>query len=196
MQGIVFDLDETLFDRNASVEKLSGVLWNQYLSNAELPLSQFIQQVVGIDQHGYVARSEFFDSMLRAFKDVLPMKNAIEYSFYDQVRQAPVVVDQVIKVLTRLREKNIPIGVVTNGGTIGQKLKLENSGLQDLIDVVVISGEFGVKKPDPTIYIEAASKLDIDVKESWFVGDNSINDVWGSKQVGFKSAWIALGRQC
>jgi FMN phosphatase YigB (HAD superfamily) len=49
----------------------------------------------------------------------------------------------------------VPIGVVTNGSAKAQKAKITNSCLDRLIDVVVVSESFGVKKPSPELDVYA-----------------------------------------
>jgi len=68
------------------------------------------------------------------------------------------------------------------------------TGFLPLLDVVLISDYFGVKKPDASICNIAIDGLGIEPTESWFVGDHPLNDIWGSKQVGFNAAWVHSNR--
>lgn len=54
-----------------------------------------------------------------------------------------------------------------------------------LFDAVVISGEVGMRKPDPQIYLMAASKLGLSPEECVFVDDFQVN-VAGAEAVGMK----------
>lgn len=54
---------------------------------------------------------------------------------------------------------------------------------QDLFDAAVISGEVGLAKPDPEIYLLTATKLDLEPGECVFVDDLAIN-VRGAAEAG------------
>jgi epoxide hydrolase-like predicted phosphatase len=48
-------------------------------------------------------------------------------------------------------------------------------GWDELFDAVVISGEVGLRKPDPEIYALAAERLGVPAEETVFVDDLSTN---------------------
>jgi len=194
MRGIVFDLDETLIDRSLAVTNFAGLLWAEYLSDSAEPEESFIERVRHLDGHGYTPREQFFGLMWDKFSDAVPSRSVIEESFYEQVWETPQLAEGVVDCLSRLQKNRIPLAIVTNGSTKAQQAKIKHSGIRDFFVTIVVSEAFGVKKPDPSIYQEAASKLKAAPADCWFVGDHPVNDVWGSKQVGYHSAWIHLDR--
>ena len=194
MRGVIFDLDETLIDRSLAVTNFADLLWAEYLSHQESSPASFIDKVHALDGHGYTPREMFFELMWENLSDAVPSKLVIEESFYEQVWETPILADGVIDCLSLLHKDQIPLAIVTNGSTMAQEAKIKHSGIQDYFMAIVVSEEFGVKKPDPSIYEEAASKLYVNPKDCWFVGDHPVNDVWGSKQVGYHSAWVHLHR--
>ncbi|MBO6563782.1 MAG: HAD family hydrolase [Pseudomonadales bacterium] len=194
MKAVVFDLDETLIDRSSAVTRFAERLWESNLSNGELSQIDFVNDVHLKDRHGYTPRDEFFTLMWEAYSKAFTSKSTIEDAFYDQVWETPVLAEGVIEWLSRLRELNIPLGIVSNGSTRAQQAKIKHSGIGDYFSVTIVSEAFGVKKPDPTIYQSAADQLGLSAHECWFVGDHPVNDVWGSKQVGFQTAWVHLNR--
>jgi putative hydrolase of the HAD superfamily len=194
MKGILFDLDETLIDRNRAVEIFAVNLWQESFTKKQISQSSFLEQVIELDQYGYTPRPEFFDSMLRCFPEALTSGPILERLFYEQVWETPVLADGVLNHLSHLQQEGIPLGLVTNGSSKAQSSKIENSGLVKYFDVVLVSEDFGVKKPDPSIYLEASNRLGVKPVDCWFVGDHPVNDIWGSKQVFFRSAWVHLNR--
>jgi putative hydrolase of the HAD superfamily len=62
-------------------------------------------------------------------------------------------------------------------------------GIQNFFDVILISEEQGIKKPDPEIFWRAVDKLGITPEESIFVGDHPLNDVQASQSIGMKDIW-------
>jgi HAD superfamily hydrolase (TIGR01509 family) len=55
--------------------------------------------------------------------------------------------------------------------------------LREIFDAIVISGEVGLRKPEPEIYRYTARKLDVPAEECVFIDDFSVN-VEGAEAVG------------
>ena len=98
-------------------------------------------------------------------------------------------------LLRDLRGAGFPIGVVTNGPTEGQWDKLRRTGVADLVDAAAVSQEFGVNKPDPSIFRHALAIIGAEPSETIFVGDNPVNDIGGANGAGMRTAWIRHGRE-
>lgn len=96
----------------------------------------------------------------------------------------------VLPALNRLRSSHARIGLITNGAANVQRAKLEATGLIDAFDPLVISGEAGVRKPDPAIFEHALALAGETPEEAWFVGDNLWHDVQAAKDSGLRAAWI------
>ena len=86
------------------------------------------------------------------------------------------------------------LAIVTNGIPDVQREKLVRTGLDRQVDVVVVSGELGVGKPDPRIYEAALHGVGATADEALMVGDSFARDVAGAQAVGIRAAWIADGR--
>jgi putative hydrolase of the HAD superfamily len=57
----------------------------------------------------------------------------------------------------------------------------------------VWSFEVGLAKPDPEIYIEAIRRLQVDVSETWFIGDGMHEELSGAERAGlraFRALWF------
>ena len=195
MQAVIFDLDQTLIDRSLAVKRFSEVLWQEFLAETGGSFSTFLSQVQALDGNGYVPREDFFESMMRTFPQKFPSRKIVEGLFHIQLRNTPPLADGVVEVLSKLQKMNIALGIVTNGSAEAQQAKISNSGLDSFIDAVIISESLGTNKPAPSIYEAVISRLQIDPNHSWFVGDHPVNDIWGSKQLGFSTAWIHLNDQ-
>ena len=98
-------------------------------------------------------------------------------------------------MLRRFRDKGVPVGVVTNGGSETQWGKLRNTGIADLVTACVVSEEFGAWKPDPAIFEHALKLIGAEAESTVFVGDNSEHDILGAIGVGMRTAWMSLGRE-
>jgi putative hydrolase of the HAD superfamily len=76
-----------------------------------------------------------------------------------------------VEVLRTLRERGVPVGVVSN---IGWDLRpvFRAHGLDRYIDTYVLSFEHGIQKPDPRLFAMACEALGADPRETLMVGDD------------------------
>jgi len=87
-----------------------------------------------------------------------------------------------------------PVGLLTNGSSDLQRLKLDQAGLAGAFGTVVVSGEVGVGKPQPAVFGLALERLGADAGASVMVGDSWERDVEGGLAAGMTAVWIAAGR--
>ena len=191
--GVLFDLDETLIDRSASIRVYAADFWSKHAPRIELDQAAFIARFVAMDGNGYVPRPEFFERLAQEFAGVGLDAAAIEAHYLETVWQAPLLIDGALDGLAGLAAAGVPVGIVSNGRSVVQRRKLENTGIGKVVDAAFISEEVGVKKPDPAIFLAACEGLDIDPGASWFVGDHPLLDIEGSKAQGFRAIWVQRG---
>jgi putative hydrolase of the HAD superfamily len=86
------------------------------------------------------------------------------------------------------------LGLLTNGPSDIQRLKLAGSGLAGCFDAVVISGEVGLGKPDPTVFADVLTRLGVEPEDAVMVGDSWERDVVGALGAGVAAVWVAGGR--
>ncbi len=188
-EAIIFDLDETLVDRRGSLDIYAELLWREFRDATSLDAETFICKFHELDGNGRVPRRELFRRLDdQVFTGV--GTDVISDHFANNAWLEPLLFADVIKSLRQFSALGFRLGIVTNGSSASQRAKLEHSGLHNEVETWVISEELGVKKPDPLIYLEVAHRLKIDPARSWFVGDDPVSDVWGPRQVGFRSVWL------
>lgn len=80
------------------------------------------------------------------------------------------------------------LGVITNGPSLVQRPKLEALRYRDYFEerMVFVSGEFGARKPDPSIFQAAAKAAGADPQECVMVGDALQFDM-PAKALGFRT---------
>ena len=88
-----------------------------------------------------------------------------------------------------------PVALVTNGPPDIQRLKLEQTGLADHFSAVVISGELGLGKPDPEVFMHAVGSLGVRPQDAVMVGDSWERDIEGALGAGLSAIWISHGRE-
>jgi putative hydrolase of the HAD superfamily len=75
------------------------------------------------------------------------------------------------EVLQALRERGVPVGVVSNIGWDPRPV-FRAHGLDRWIDAYVLSYEHGVQKPDPQLFAVACEALGADPRKTVMVGDD------------------------
>jgi putative hydrolase of the HAD superfamily len=208
VQAIFFDLDDTLLDddrcwraavsltcnelalRYPSVDRV--VLETSYLENSARLWAGF-----GNAPRTASGSSAARDLRLAVWQTVLdgcgvdPPDLAGEAvdAYERHRRETYACFADVRPVIQRLRER-LRLAVITNGPSEGQREKLDITGLTPFLDVVVVSSDLGVGKPDAAIFRFALDQLGLDPPCVWHVGDSLVNDVGGARNAGLGSVWL------
>jgi putative hydrolase of the HAD superfamily len=110
--------------------------------------------------------------------------------FPQERRNLPFVYEETFRILDALKG-NYQLLLLTNGSPDLQKTKLSiTPELAPYFDHIVISGDFGRGKPDPSIFEHALSRMSLKKDEVIMVGDNLMTDILGANRAGIKSVWI------
>ena len=110
-------------------------------------------------------------------------------TFQSHRRQLHIVYSDVEGVLKQLQQ-SYKLALVTNGSSDLQREKLEGSRLGRYFDIVIISGDLGIRKPDPRIFSTVIDRLGVSVEMAVMVGNSLESDIAGAQQVGIKSVWL------
>jgi putative hydrolase of the HAD superfamily len=96
---------------------------------------------------------------------------------------------EVPKVLAEIKKLGLRIGCISNTQSVTQvPLTLERYGIREYFDPVVLSSVYGRRKPDPSIFYQAARLANSPTGACAYIGDKISRDVLGSKRAGFKLA--------
>ena len=204
VQGILFDIDDTLVDLEFS------------MTTALRDVSEHL--LPGLDQAGWEKfgrifaheTTHYFDRYLAGeltFNEqrLLRGRAALGHFGVDlgegeeahnwltsYARLQPGYVrpfDDVEPLLDALDAAGIPYGAVSNNVHDYQRAKLDSAGLQR-IRLLVGTDTVGVPKPDPAIYLEGVRLLGIPAAETLFVGDNPLLDAEGATAAGLIGVWL------
>lgn len=120
------------------------------------------------------------------------LDNAIE-EFFKFFRQHLTAYPETISVLGSLRQRGIPIGVLTDV-PYGMPRKfverdLMDGGIFGLVNVLLTSVDVGARKPEPAGYAALASRLKVAPDEMLYVG-NEPKDVTGALRAGMSAALV------
>lgn len=99
------------------------------------------------------------------------------------------------KTLEAVLQKGIKIGIVTSTPRQSMAVKLHplvNSGINDLIEIIITADDAPRKKPAADPLIEACKRLDILPEDCMYVGD-SCTDIQAGKAAGMKTVGVLTG---
>jgi putative hydrolase of the HAD superfamily len=197
---LLFDLDDTLCDyASARALRLRIAFSLDLASGQDQPvgrdLDRMIVESLAMHPHG----TDHFPELFRRFGVGDPTVADAAADWYRRNRfHGLALFDDTAAVLSALRDARRlaggtagrRIGVITNGPTEVQRAKVELLGIEDLVDFVIISDEFGAAKPDPTIFREALRLGESAAAEAVFVGDSIEHDMAGARASGIRAIWM------
>jgi len=115
---------------------------------------------------------------------------AVELEYWKaSMRMAPE--PGIRTTLDALRERRLPMGVVSNATFSGDVLawELARHGLDRYFRFVMSSADYGLRKPNPLLILTAVGKLDLPPADVWFVGDKPDKDTAGARAAGLTGIW-------
>ncbi|MGH1382809.1 MAG: pyrimidine 5'-nucleotidase [Shewanella xiamenensis] len=189
---VLFDADETLFYFDAfeglklmftgfgveftqadfeEYQRVNKPLWVAYqdgkISAAELQTIRFEPWAARLNVSPQILNSAFLAAMAEI---CAPLPGARE-------------------LLSALQGK-AKLGIITNGFTELQTVRLQRTGLQHHFDILVISEKVGIAKPDVGIFEHALELMGRPAREQvLMVGDNPHSDIQGGINAGIHTCW-------
>jgi putative hydrolase of the HAD superfamily len=101
-------------------------------------------------------------------------------------RKRLVAFPQTREILTELKPRH-SLAVVSDAQSAYGLAELRAVGLADYFTSIIISGDYGYRKPDPRLFQSALTELQVSPGEAIFVGNDRFRDVLGARQVGMKT---------
>ncbi len=96
---------------------------------------------------------------------------------------------EVPEVLQAIRQMGLKIGLISNVNSRGQVPdNLDLYGIRDYFNTIVLSSEYGRRKPDPAIFHYAARLTNVPTGECAYIGDRVARDILGARKAGYRLA--------
>lgn len=92
---------------------------------------------------------------------------------------------EVMAIVEELRERGVRLFVLSNSSAETVPTSTDAVGALARFDDVLLSGEVGIVKPDPEIYLCARQRFELDPDRTWFVDDSQAN-VDAAASVGWR----------
>jgi putative hydrolase of the HAD superfamily len=100
-----------------------------------------------------------------------------------------ILLPHASEVIRQLFNWGYRLGVISNTISAEQTPDfLNENGLMDFFETIVLSCNFGKRKPDPSIFSEATTYMGVDPKNCAYVGDQYAKDIIGSHNAGFSES--------
>ncbi|MFX1590820.1 MAG: TIGR02253 family HAD-type hydrolase [Promethearchaeota archaeon] len=199
-----FDLDDCLFDSTGLSDKarIKGI---DAMINLGLDIDRekailLIKEIV--EEYGSNS-SRHYDYFIRRLNEI----EKLSISFIDQYKYIAAAVmayhaqkikyiklyDDVLPCLKKLKNLSIKTAIITDGIPIKQYEKILRLNIEDMIDLVVISDEIGIRKPNPKLFSFFLKKFGVNGKETIYIGDNIYKDIVPANLNNIHSIYIHRG---
>ncbi len=184
IEAVLFDLWNTLAyfpsanSMTAEQERLFGK-----------EVSQKIQEIF-VAGHRYPMTT---DEFLEKIQTIAPLDDAnkeFERSFFEL--NDYTLYPDTIPTLAWLKEHGFKIGLISNCVT-GTREQLDDLGIAQYCDAIVLSFEAGFMKPEADIFVQALREIDVQPADAIMVGDKVWQDMEGAQSAGIKG--ILLDRE-
>lgn len=94
-------------------------------------------------------------------------------------------------VLDELQRQALQLGVISNASDADDVNRLiDASGLRAYFDPILISAEFGRRKPDPSLFTTVLQAWSLRPDEVVMIGDTLSHDILGAQEVGLRQIWL------
>ena len=87
------------------------------------------------------------------------------------------------EVLDALRER-YPLALVTDAQSAYARGELHRVGLLGYFDPIVVSGDYGYRKPDRRLFQAALDGMNVAAENAMYVGNDMHRDIFGAREAG------------
>ncbi len=167
-------------ERQAFAEKFDEII-SEYYRNREIDL---IERPVEENLKKTLAFFTIENTPLPILEDAVK-------SMYTFTEASWKIEPDTDETLTKLKEMGYRLAIISNASNVPDLNRLiDNHNLRHYFEMVVISAEEGIRKPDPAIFSRTLEKLAVKPENAVMIGDTLPADVLGARKAGIISVWI------
>ena len=186
VKAVFFDFDDTLQSRKAAYRLYCERFLDRYFPRDDREeRKNKLYEMEALVDGGYKDREVYFPELIRLWKwkNHPPLQELCD-SFNNEYGKRVVMLNGAVETVKELKRRGYILGMITNGVSTLQNMKLDTAGIRGLFDVCVVSGDIGIYKPEPGIFEEALRLAGVDAGEAVYIGDHPVNDVEGALGAG------------
>ena len=199
-----FDLDDCLYNSTglSQIARIKGIdamisLGLKIDRQEALLLLQEVVKEYGSNSPNhydyFIRRLNQYENYSISFIEKVRYIAAAVMAYHAQKIKLITLYDDVKSCLEKLKESSIKTAIITDGIPVKQYEKILRLGIDDLIDLVVISDEIGIRKPNPKLFSYCLNKFKVKGRETIYVGDNIYKDIFPAKLNDIHSVYIHRG---
>ena len=196
--NFLFDLYGTLADIKTDEEMQSlwfGFAWLLGESDIKKVKDEYLDIC---KKHADAREHKFVEfDLLLVFEEMLENRNTDKSKAHALAREFRLLSRQklrlfpcIVDILKGLKERGAGVYLVSNAQACFTRDEINELGITELFDGILISSEAGVKKPDRAIFCKAAELFGISLDNCVYVGNDLHDDVLGAHGAGLKTVYI------
>lgn len=204
IKAVFFDINDTVVNHSQaqriSIRKMSALLGGQKKEEFTKIWNEVAKRYWDLFEEKKIT---FEEQRLRRIKEVWHYFNAelsakqieLYAKHYTTYYEEALVVNPDLKVVIELlHADNIPIGIISNGHGPLQRSRLKAARIESYFknELIFISDEVGLAKPNQRIFELAEKAAGVGPSEIVFYGDDFKNDIEPAKKRGWKTIKVTL----
>jgi putative hydrolase of the HAD superfamily len=205
VDGVLFDIDDTLVDTRGAFGHALSALARHYLPDLPPERDPELVTVWRADVGGHYAaytrgEVDFVAQRMTRANELHahfggPVLDAAAFAVWDEVFQAEFADAwsahaDVDAVLDTLLAAGLAVGALSNASVELQTVKLARVALLERVPMLVGVDTLGFGKPDPRVFLEACRRLGTAPERTAYVGDELDVDAVASREAGLLGVWV------
>jgi putative hydrolase of the HAD superfamily len=211
VKGIIFDINGTLTDIKTDewhddvYRVISNLLSYQGISLNPSIIKNLYFQMVKEQRVAYGRPHPEFDA-IGIFREIVK-QHATHFTRglpAEKLEQLPRLLAETHRAASRFRLQLYPgvedtlrqlhqkyrLAIISDGQTAYAIPELNAVGLSIFFDPIIISGDFGYRKPDQRLFTAALTAMGMSPTEVLFVGNDMYRDIYGAQKYGMKTVFF------
>jgi HAD superfamily hydrolase (TIGR01549 family) len=189
LRAVIFDLDDTLHDKSATLQAVARRLHADHALSAEsVMLDDWISEFVALNNLR-IEKAEVFERLRASFSLPGALGRSLLEDFDANLGSQAQPYPGAIDCLAACKAAGLKVGLVTNGRDGFQRSKIIGLGALPYLDAIFTSGGFGAKKPDHAIFDACLKALDAIAEEAAVIGDDRCCDIEPAIALGMTAIW-------
>jgi putative hydrolase of the HAD superfamily len=214
IRGIIFDVNGTLIDiltdeSDEGIYRAIGHFLSYqgiYLHRGEV--RDLYAQI--LDKQRRASPEVYFEfDAVQAWRELLELSpGAVAALAPEKLTQMPLFLAEMYRGISRRRLRLYPevrdvldemhsrfkLAVLSDAQSAWARPELRAVGIDSYFDPIVISGDYGFRKPDRRLFEITLAGMRLAAEDVVFVGDDMYRDIFGAGQLGMKTVFFAPDR--
>lgn len=204
IRGVIFDMYETLITHYHGNSPL--YFSPQMAAEAGVPLLRFQEIWRGKECERTIGKMTLEETLTQILKEnISAEKEEIDRKVVKLTAKRIATATgcfrnlhpEILPMLEELKKRNIKIGLISNCFSEEAKV-IRESVLAPCFDVMCLSYELGMRKPEPEIYEECIKRLGVKAEECLYVGDGGSSELEAAREFGMtalQAVWYLSSRE-